>query len=206
MALICLNAPDVEPIDLAHMKLYLKVEHAADDRLLEGMIKAARQAIEAYTTRSLLRHEWRLTLNVGFATAQSGHNYLTHPSNRSDKGIELPRSPFMELLGEPKILDKYGTRSISHYRLDQAGRSAKIHFASDLAQTLDGQGTLQIDFAAGYGKRPDDVPAPLKEAMMIIVALLYDNRTGANDNISYSVPMNATVVNLIKPYQVLRLL
>jgi hypothetical protein len=205
MALICLKAPLVEPIELNQAKLYLKIEQDVEDRLLEGMIKSARQAIEAFTARSLLRQEWRFTLNAGYAAAQSDLNYLSHFHNRGLKGIDLPRTPFLELLSEPKIVDDYGTRPVRNYRLDHAGRLAKIHFGSEVAEVFNGQGSLQIDFAAGYGSNPSDVPEPIKQALLMIVTQLYDNRSGANDNTGLSVPMNETVVRMLKPYQLLRL-
>ena len=206
MALICLTAPVVEPVDLKQAKLFLRVEHDVDDGLIEGMIKSARQAIEAFTARSLLRQEWRFTLNAGYAAAQSDQHYLSCGYNSGGKGIELPRSPFLELLCEPKIIDDYGTRPIRNYRLDPAGRLANMHFGPEVAQVLSGKSSLQIDFAAGYGTRPSEVPDPIKHALLMIVTQLYDNRSGANDNTSLSVPMNDTVVRMIKPYQVLRVL
>ena len=114
--------------DLSYVKTYLRVDHDHDDGLIEGFIGAARGAIEAYTSRSLVPQLWQFTVNAGFAVARSDESYLSHSKSRGSRGIELPRSPFIALEGHPKVTTAYGEKELKDYRLDAAGRTARIHF------------------------------------------------------------------------------
>lgn len=203
MGLQLLNGSENEPVALDLCKLYLKVDGTHEDVLIEKIISAARQTIEAFTGRCLLRQEWRATLNAGYAFERSDVLYLSQEKTRSQKGIELPKTPFIELLGAPTLIDDYGQHPIQDYRVDTAAGHAKIHlFSKDLAQ-YSPHGTLQIDFAAGYGTDPKLVPEPLKQAILMMAAQLYENRIGINDNLS--LPMGESILSLIRPYQMMRL-
>lgn len=49
-----LSQPIEEPIDVSEIKDYFKIEHALEDELLSGLIKAARSQVESYLNKTLL--------------------------------------------------------------------------------------------------------------------------------------------------------
>lgn len=60
---------------------------------------------------------------------------------------------------------------------------------------------VAVTFVAGYGAAAA-VPAPLRQAILLMVADLYENReTVVTGTIASAIPMSATVQRLIKPYR-----
>lgn len=203
MALRKINTLGDEPVTLDVAKAYLRLDHDKDDGLLEGLISAARSSVEAYTSRALIRQHWQLTLNAGYAVARSDAVYLTGDKSRGEQGIELPRSPFVELSGNPVLISEYGEQELKDFRIDTSGRAANIHFGSAAQAMLHGTGKIQIDFVAGYDA--DNLPDSLRQGILMIVAQLYENRVAVNDNPGLVGEFDQGVLSLIKPYQVKRL-
>jgi uncharacterized phiE125 gp8 family phage protein len=54
-------APSVEPVNLAEVKKFLRIEHSDEDTLLNSFIAAARRAAEEYMSRSLMLQQWKLS-------------------------------------------------------------------------------------------------------------------------------------------------
>jgi uncharacterized phiE125 gp8 family phage protein len=63
---------------------------------------------------------------------------------------------------------------------------------------------IEIDFTAGYGAAAANVPAPLRQALLLLIAHWYENRepiaVGAAEMV-----MPSPVSDLIEPYRVKRL-
>lgn len=205
MSLKQLEPPKCEPVSLVGMKAFLRIEHENEDDLINQMITTGRLAVEAFLLRSLIKQVWLYTFNSGYAGSLADEQYHQGERSRGEKGIELPRSPFIELADKIEKVDSFGRREIRDYSLDTAGRVARVHFGSSISSFLDGRGTIEIKFSAGYGEEPEDVPAPLRQAIMILVAELYEKRSSHNDNRFIPAPMNDQVIQLLKPYRVLRL-
>ena len=203
MALKKIKSLGNELVTLDVVKAYLRLDHDHDDGLLEGFVAAARSSVEAYTSRALMRQHWQLTLNAGYAVARSDAVYLTGDKSRGENGIELPRSPFVELVEKPLLISDYGEQKLEDFRLDTSARSAHIHFGPTAQAMLHGTGKIQIDFIAGYDK--GSLPDPLKQGILMIVAQLYENRVAVNDNPGLVGEFNQGVLALIKSYQVKRL-
>ena len=203
MSLRLIDPPCCEPINLLELCVFLKLPtDYQEQELLKSLIKTARQAVEAFTARALIHQSWRFQSSLTYGLALSDNVYLSGHRSRGLKGLELPRSPFIQLMGKPKYVDNYGEHEISNYRLDAAGRVAKMHFGH---LPTDFYGTLQVDFIAGYGSKPEDVPEPLRHGVLMMAADLYENRTGANDNQGLPLPLCRGAVDLTKPYRSLRL-
>ena len=203
MSLTLLEPPLCEPVNTVEMCVFLKIPFEnQEEKLMKSLIKTARQAVEAYTARSLVHQKWRFQTSLAYGLALSDGAYLSGHKSRGLKGLELPRSPFIQLLGKPKFVDDQGSHDISSYRLDSAGRIAKMHFGH---LPNDYQGTLQIDFIAGYGDQPEDIPEPLRHGILMMAAELYENRASVNDNQGLPSPLCPRAVELIKPYRSLRL-
>jgi len=95
-------APASEPLDTDAVKLHLRVEHAADDALIESLVVAAREQAEAYTGRALISQQWTL-----YDDAPS--NPLTIPrwpvlSIVSVTDADVPTTAYTEYLGDDAML------------------------------------------------------------------------------------------------------
>ena len=195
------HAPTEEPVTLLQAKVYLGIDDDAHDELLGRLIKSARQGAESYTSRSFLRQAWSFSFNGGFAQSRSDTRYLDKEHSRGTGGIELPRSPFVALIDTPVILTSFGETPMPNYRLDTSSRVARIH----LPAQVDPQATVRVDFWAGYGETPEDLPEPLRQAVLMTVANLFEGRAVANDTGLIAMPLSAAVIQLLKPYRAQRL-
>lgn len=205
MGLIQLHLPECEPISLIEAKTYLRIDHREEDEMICHLIRTARQAVESYTGRSLIRQAWRFTFNAGFGGARSDEAYLCRHKSRGEHGIELPRSPFIELAEPPSLVSNRGVYTVKDYRLDTSGRVAHLHFSPVVINSIDSRGIIQVDFWAGYGKTPLEVPEAFRHAILMLVAQLYGNQCSVNDNGFTALPFTEGVIQLIKPYKVFRL-
>ncbi len=82
MSLFLVTAPTVEPISLTEAKLHCKIDVTADDALIQGAIRAAREYAETATRRALCQQTWDLKLD-GFPC--------------DDEPIELPLPPVQSI-------------------------------------------------------------------------------------------------------------
>lgn len=57
------TAPASEPISRTEAKLFLKVTHSSEDALIDNMVTAARQFLEAFTKRSFVTQTWQRFLD-----------------------------------------------------------------------------------------------------------------------------------------------
>ena len=149
-----------EPVSLAEAKAFLKVDDGAEDGLIETLIGAARLHVEGVTGKALLNQSWRVVLD-------------RWPENRV---VRLPVSPFMSLTAINAI--------------DEAGASHEVPLAQFMREPdrlllpagVNGMPVLQerqgieIDYVAGFGEDPEDVPTDLRQALLVLVAHWHENR------------------------------
>ena len=64
MPVILISEPEEEPLSLADAKLFLRVEHDAEDALITNLVRAARRHVETQTGRRLVTQIWRLVLDA----------------------------------------------------------------------------------------------------------------------------------------------
>lgn len=187
MAAILIEAPASEPLSLAEAKTYLRVAHDTEDALIGSMISAARMQVESHTRRALITQTWRIVLD-------------RWPSSAA---IVSPVSPLREIVaarvrdeaGEAQELDADifipNTASSPGLIAFDAGRV--IHPSQDVAG-------IEIDIEAGYGAA-SDVPAPLVQAIRLLLARAYEFR-GQDEN---NEAMPEGIAELLAPYRVVSL-
>jgi hypothetical protein len=205
MSLTLIVPPHCEPVRLSEAKIFLRIETNEEDELLGSLIRTARQAVEACTAKSLICQSWELKTSLAYCLSISDDNYLTGHKSRGKRGLEIPRSPFIRLIEKPKLVNDYGTQEISSYRLDTAGRVARMHFSKLHENVLYEQSIIQVQFEAGYGNTPENVPEPLRQAILMVVAELYEKRVSLNDNQKAPPTLNFRAFELVKPYRAMRL-
>ena len=185
MPSILLSAPLAEPVTLADVKAYLRVEHDDDDDTIAALLAAARAHLEALVRRALITQTWRL---VRDEWPSSGR-------------IAVSPAPLRELTGA-RIHKADGTTQpidIAAFSVDASG--AVLSFAAG-AMPAPGRpiAGIELEVEVGYGDQPDDVPDPLRQAIRILVAHWYENR-GAGEVTT----LPASALTLVAPYRVLSL-
>lgn len=163
MTLFRTVGPSAEPVTLVEVKAHLRLDHAADDSLLTGLIRAAREEVERGAGLALMAQSWRLVLDRWPA---SGRVLLAvHPVRAVLSVTAYGTEGEASLLAPPD------------YQVDLLSRPARVHFHR-MAAPLRAMNGIEIDFAAGFGEAGTDVPDLLKRAMLLLVAHWYEFRAG----------------------------
>ncbi|KAB0264793.1 hypothetical protein FEZ63_21490 [Microvirga brassicacearum] len=158
---ILVEGPAVEPVSLADMKAYLRVDDDAEDDLIAGLVKAARLVVETASRRVLVAQKWRLLLHAW-------------PPSRS---IALPLSPLIAV-EKIEVFDEAGIATplaADAFEVDSLQDPPLVWFNATPEPGRSRHG-IAIDFRAGYGPAAEDVPATLRLALKIIVAQWFENR------------------------------
>lgn len=189
MPSILLTPPVVEPLTLAEAKAHLRVEHADEDVLVGGLIKAARVHVEAATRRALITQRWRL-MRDGWP---------------SDGRLAVAPAPLKQLVAA-RIYNSDGTTQaldLAAFIVDKAGAVLTLTSGAIVAPGRAAAG-IEIDFDVGYGDTAADVPEPLRQAIRLLLTHWYENRGMAAAS-RETAARPASVSALIAPYRVLAL-
>lgn len=187
MALIDLAAPSVEPVDLNYAKIFLRVDGTHEDSLITDLISTARLQVENILGRTLIS---RTMLYSG--PVPNGHCLV------------LPRPPLLAVTrlsvvdGDDHSIDIPTTDYKISTRRDPGEIALTI--SHNWVDYLVGCTTIEIEFRAGYGDSPSDIPLPIKQAILLLLAQHYEYRDGAEHP---AVPM--MVDALLMPYRWARL-
>lgn len=160
-------APAVSPLSLDAAKAHLRVDSAAEDDVIQGMIDAAVAAIDGPRGIGicLVRQTWRLTLDgfCRFIPIPLGPNVAIVSVKYDDaEGVEQTVDP-----GDYQLADG----------LDPAVLSPTFATCWPAANRAT-PGSVRIEFTAGFGETAEAVPADLVRALKVMVGDAYKNREG----------------------------
>jgi uncharacterized phiE125 gp8 family phage protein len=156
-----LSQPGAEPLSLAELKAHLRIDGSAEDDVLAGLLRVARDHLERTTGLALIRQGWRLYLDGWPETGL----------------IEIARGPVISV-DAVRAFDELGEEgeiSLAGHVLDGVRRPARLWLRERPAarQAING---IEVDFAAGFGEAGEDVPDMLKRAMLVHAAHMYEFR------------------------------
>lgn len=184
--------PLVEPVSLVDAKLHLKVDTDADDTLISNLIVTARQHIETMTQSVLINQTWRI--------------YFDRWS--PDNQMLLPVRPITSVILLKTFSDQDVPSTIdpSHYYADLVSSSPKLILRSSRtwAKPQRVANGIEIEVIAGFGSSASDVPHPLKQAVLILLAHWYENRQIECAGLPAK-DLGSALQSLLRPYKVARL-
>jgi len=183
MSLQLTTPPSLEPVTLEDAKAHLKLDTADDDALIERLIAAARARAEWHTGRAFVTQSWMLW------------------SDCWAERVEIPLPPLQAVTSVTVFAPDGAATAVdpSAYTVDGASQPARIAFHCIAPIALRAINAVAIAFDAGYGATADDVPAPVREAILEIVAELYVHRGDGPEEISLSAQA------LLAPYRIFNL-
>lgn len=188
MPALLLAGPLSEPLTLAEAKTYLRVDHEAEDALISSMIVAARATVETLTRRALIDQRWRIMRDAWPASGL----------------IPAPISPLRSLDGAA-LIDAAGEETalpLAAFALDVARLPGLIRVdRGAVAEPMRGLAGIALDITAGHGPEAADVPAPLIEAVRLVLAHFHEHRDEAGASAAFPAALGA----LTAPYRVARL-
>lgn len=189
-------APTVTPISLAEAKAHLRVDHGLDDALIERAIGAAVGHLDGYggiLGRALMAQRWRQFFSFW-------------PASRC---LPLALAPVSAIV-EVRARTPGGAESVvdpaSYRLLAGASRPEVLFSVSASLPALDTvPDAVAVTYEAGYGASAQAVPAPIRQAMLLMVGDMYRFPETVALGASSAVPMSTTVDRLLAPYRRVRL-
>lgn len=188
MTLMLTSGPAEEPVTIDEMRAQLRLDGMEEDALLAAFITAARSILEAETRLAFVTQGWRLLLD-------------RWPNGE----IVLPLAPVSEVTRLALIGNGGETHELDAalFATALAGDTPRLAPLGPLPAPTRCIGAIAIDFTAGYGAA-EAVPAPLKQAIKMLVAHWFEARIPvAFGDAPSEVPL--TVASLIAPYRRLHL-
>lgn len=201
-SLTLVTAPALEPVTLQEAKNHARIDTADDDALLNDLIAAARLNAEEYLRRSLVTQSWRLTLDPCSGGNEPWWDGVREGASSSLFGglpdaVSLPKGP-VQTVTSVTTTGSTGTSSTfasTNYYLDTAGGRLVLYPTAAWPSDLRSAACCAILFAAGYGDKASDVPQPIRTAILMHVARMYDERLVCE--------MPEGCQRLLNPYRVL---
>lgn len=158
------HGPEQPAVSLAEAKLHLRVDHDAEDSLIERIIRAATERAEEIQGRAYVTQTFRLGL----------------PRFPRGRVIYLPRPP-LQSVEQITYLDPAGeeqTLSPDVYRVDPAAVPGRVILRQGAAwpETADEPDAVRVTYLAGYGDTGEAVPEETRAAILLFVGHLYESR------------------------------
>ena len=174
----------------AHLRLGTGFADGTDqDAVLTGFLRAALAAIEARTGKALLAREFS----------------AVYEAWRDEAGQELPLAPISEILSVKlrNATDEAEDIPAALYILQKDSQRPKLLPAGAMLPLIPKGSVAEVHFIAGYGPVWDDIPADLRQAVLLLAAHYYEYR---DETALGSGCMPFGVSALIDRYRTVRLL
>ncbi|MCB1522113.1 MAG: head-tail connector protein [Hyphomicrobiaceae bacterium] len=191
MAMVLTSGPAIEPITIEEAKAHLRIDGTSEDALIASLILTSRLHIEAALDLALVDQSWTLLLD---RVPRSGI-------------VKVPISP-LQSIDSIATIDREGLSTVvatETYTVDVASRPARIAFDAERVPSSNARlNGIEITLTAGYGATAAEVPDPIRQALLLLVAHWYEHR----DPIEIGVPSTAipqSVNRLLHPYRQVRL-
>lgn len=160
---IVTTQPTDEPLTLAQVKSWLRIEHSDDDTLLNLLIVAARQDAERYMQRAILEQEITETFS-GFGA--NGFHLSISPLVSVDEISYLNTAEVSTLLST----DFYGVDTLAKPPIVYRKENAVWPL------TATAPNAVTVEYTAGW-ETAADVPSDMLIGMLLTIADWHDNRT-----------------------------
>lgn len=156
--------PTFEPVTLAEAKAHFRIEHNLDDAFIAVCVQAAREHAE--------EHCWR-----GIPTQTL--EYIL-PAFPCEDYITLPRGGLASVTSVKYLRDTDGaqqTWNASNYMVDSVAVPGKVRLAYGISwpSARDQYNAVAIQYVVGWDAA--STPAPIKAAILILAAQMYEYRT-----------------------------
>ena len=190
MTALVTSPPALEPVTLAEARAHLRVTTTAEDALIERLVATARAEVERLTRRALINQGWRLYLD-------------SWPPGRV---VRFPVAPVASV-DSLTVYDKDGLPVV----LPPDTYTPRLNSEPPGFAVATGAGGLapngiEIDFTAGYGAAADDVPEPLRQAVLLLAGFWFERRDGlAEAGSPQGLGLPGSLAALISGYRRVRL-
>lgn len=202
------TAPANNPVTLAEAKAHLRIDSSAEDDLISTLITAATRWAEDYCDRTFCQTQWTMRLDsfygaigspVQFGLKADGNNIEGRQGSVPNLDVELPRPPMVTsgtatattITYTPSAGAATTTLDATEYRVDRNSTPGVCRplYGKTWPSHLVDQNSTTVTWWAGYSSDGSNVPAPVKAAILMLVAHLWRNREMAAEVALTEVPM-----------------
>ncbi len=173
----------------AHLRLGTGFgEDTLQDGVLTGFLRAAIAAVEGLTGKALISRDFEWNLSLWTVVT----------------GQPMPVSPVTEIT-ELVLIDRQGVETVVEagaYVLAQGAYGSVLTPAGSALPTIPTLGLARVRFVAGMAPDWGDLPADLAQAVLMLAAYYYENRT---DGVAGARWMPYGVTSLLRRYKPVRL-
>jgi uncharacterized phiE125 gp8 family phage protein len=160
-----ISPPAADPVSLDEARQQCRIDHNDDDDLLLALISTAIQRLDGLSGalgRCMINQTWRF----GEACWPTGGMFIPLP-DVSAAVVKYRDSDDVEQTLPP-----------TDYRLLESVSGAFLQWTSSFASPalFSRADAVSFDVTAGFGATADDVPLPLRRAILMLVSTLYENR------------------------------
>jgi len=200
---VLVTGPASEPVTLAEAKNHLRIDANDEDDYISSLITVARQHIENAGNLALLTQTWKLACDE-FPWRMRKFPWETE--GRLDEILIYP-GPLIAV-SSIKYYDTDGlqqTLATTEYAVDSSSKPARVYpaYGKYWPATRSIPNAVEINFTAGYANAAS-VPQQLKEAMLLLIAHLYENRDAGEGAFAAQTlgTVQSTLDILISPYRI----
>ncbi len=170
-----ITAPAVEPVSLEEAKKHCQVDFGEDDGYLNALIAAARQKLETECSRAFVTQSWEIypPCFPWLDAIRLPLGKLQNITSFSFTGIDGATTTWTVSGGN--LLNELSAATAHIDTKSDPGKIVLAYAKYWPVTILKTANPITIGFDCGYGSQ-DAVPAPLKQAMLLLVEQWYKNR------------------------------
>lgn len=160
------TSPVEEPVTLAEMMEHLRVDQGEEDTLIDSLIMAAREHAELISRRAFITQVLALHLDAW-------------PDGAA---LSLPRPPLQSVTSVVYVDADGDTQTLAASSYQVQAERERIVLASGASwPTIQADSIITVTYVAGYGDKPENVPARYGQAIRLLVAQWFEHREAASD-------------------------
>lgn len=182
--------PAAEPVTLSEAKAHLRLEGVDDDAYVTALIQAARQHVEEVCWRGLVTQ----TREAVLETFPCGDELELPGGNLGS----ITSVTYVDADGTTQTLDS------DTYEADTVSVPGRLLLAygESWPATRSQWNAVRVRYVVGWAV--EDVPAPIKQALLLLVAQMYEHRVPEITGTIVS-PVRFAVDALLSPYRLVSL-
>lgn len=174
------SPPAVKPVSLADAKLDLRVDQSDEDTLIESLISAATDYLEADNgaiNKAFVTQTWTLSVKC------PDRNYR----------IWLPVTPVQSITSikyfDADNVEQTLTVSDFYFHGDEDWAYIEPKQGVNWPSVYDRLDAITVEFVAGFGDAETDIPESIRHAIRLLVVHWYTNRSAASETSVEELPL-----------------
>lgn len=183
------SEPAIEPVSIADAKDHLRVSGNDEDAYISSLITAARQQVENTCGRALITQTWDMWVDQ---------------FPYSMDYVDIPKAPLQSVTSITYVDTAGATQTLSSsvYTVDSDSIPGRVYLAYNQTwpDVRSQRKAVKIRYVAGYGPTKEDVPLPIRHAMLLLIAHFYENREPINIGNTVT-PIPLAFESLLMPYR-----